>query len=202
MATNRGKNKNKNKTKAKSKPRRPIGAAVPHFNTLRALEHAEEFYDDDDMDSALALLQTIEAQGAMSIEGMRLYLDILHRVRDIDQYARVATLLAERLPEDPVANMLAASGAYATMQPISAIQFFEQMIKVGPEHPETPEAKEELAKLRGLLPQILDAFIDDLPKDLPRIASVEKILHVFKLGRFDDVIKRAVKHLEAYPADI
>ena len=199
MATNRG----KNKAKPKLKRRRPVGAAVPHINTRRTFERAyEAFFDDDNADNALKLLQQIEAQGYMSIEEMRLYLDVLHQLRDFDQYARVATVMAERSPEDPVANLLAASGAYATMQPVSAIQFFERVVKLAPEHPGTLTAKEELVKLLRHLPEILDAFIDDLPKDLPRIASIEKILHVFKLGRFDDVIRRAEKHLQTYPADI
>ncbi len=98
--------------------------------------------------------------------------------------------------------MVAASGAYATMQPVSAILFFERFLKLAPEHPGAPLAEKELAKLRSHLPEILDAFVDELPKDLPRIASVEKILHVFKLGRFDDVIKRAEKHLQEYPTDL
>jgi len=104
----------------------------------------------------------------MSPEAMSLYLNVLHQLRDFDHYARVATIMAERCPEDPVANTHAASGAYATMQPVSAILWFERFLKLAPEHPEAPMAEEELAKLRGHLPQILDAFIDDLPKLIGR----------------------------------
>ncbi len=201
MATNHG--KNKAKPKPKPKRRTPIGAAVPHINTRRSFERASEaFYVDNNADHALQLLQQIEAQGYMSIEVMNLYLDVLHHLRDFDQYARVAVLMAERSPNDAIANLLAASGAYATMQPISSILYFEQVEKLAPGHPAALTAKKELAKLRRLLPDILDAYIDDLPKDLPRIASVEKILHVVKLGRFDDAIKRAEKHLQTYPADL
>lgn len=41
-----------------------------------------------------------------------------------------------------------------------------------------------------------------MPKDLPRVASFEKILHRFKLGRFEEVIQRAELHLKSYPADL
>ena len=197
MAPKRGKNK------AKPKRRKQVGAAVPQLNTRRAFQRAcTAFYDDHDPDQALKWLQQIEAQGHLSIDVMGVYLDVLHQLRDFDQYARIATMMAERCPEDPIAHLHAASGAYATMQPVSAILYFERFLKLAPEHPEAPMAEEELAKLRRHLPEILDVFIDDLPKDLPRIASVEKILHVFKLGRFDDVIKRAEKHLQTYPNDL
>jgi Flp pilus assembly protein TadD len=194
--------KRKNR-KAKPKRRKRVGAAVHQINTRRIYQRAfDAFYEDDDPDQALALLQRIDAQGHMSIETMALYLDVLHELRDFDHYARIATVMAERLPEDPQANMLAASGAYATMQPVSAILFFERCLELAPEHPGTYIAEKELAKLRSHLPEILDAFVDELPKDLPRLSSVEKILHVFKLGRFDDVIKRAEQHLQNYPADL
>lgn len=197
MATKREKNK------AKPKRRKQVGAVVPLVNTRRAFDRAREaYFDDNDPDQALALLKQIEAQGYMSTEALSLYLNVLHHLRDFDHYARVATMMAERFPEDPVVYMHAASGAYATMQPVSAILSFEQFLKLAPKHSGAPMAEEELAKLRRHLPQILDAFIDDLPKDLPRIASVEKILHLFKLGYFDDVIKGAERHLQAYPADL
>ena len=197
MASKRG------KSKAKPKRRNRIGSAVPQINTRRAYQRAyDAFFEDDDPDQALTLLKQIDDQGHMSLEAMSLYLDVLHQLRDLDHYARIAMVMTERCPEDPNANLIAASGAYSTGQPVSAILYFERFLKLAPEHPGAPLAEKELAKLRGHLPKILDAFIDDLPKELPRIASVEKILHVFKLGRFDDVIKRAEKHLQSYPADL
>ncbi len=197
MAAKSGKNK------AKLQRRRPVGTRAPLINTRRTFDRAyRAFHEDDDPDQTLTLLQQIEAQGYMSMETMRLYLDVLHELRDFDQYARVATVLAEANPSDPDANLMAASGAFATAQLVSALVYFERVIKLAPQHPEAATATEQIAKLRRHLPEILDSFIDDLPKDLPRVASTEKILHVFKLGRFDDVIKRADEHLKTYPADL
>lgn len=200
MATKRGK---KNKPKRRKRAGAAAGStATRSVNTRRAFQRARDaFYEHEDPDKALALLQQIEDQGNMSTEVMNFYLDILHELRELDHYARIATVLAERSPENPDAVMVAASGAYATMQPISAILFFERFLQLAPKHPGAPMAEKELAKLRNHLPEFLDAFVDDLPKDLPRIASVEKILHVFKLGRFDDVTRRAKRHLQTYPTD-
>jgi tetratricopeptide (TPR) repeat protein len=191
------------KSKAKLQRRRPVGTGAPLINTRRTFDRAyRAFFEEDDPDQALTLLQQIEAQGYMSLETMRLYLDVLHELRDFDQYARIATILAVANPSDPDANLWAASGAIATAQLVSALLYFERFIKLAPQHPEAAIATEQIAKLRRHLPEILDSFIDDLPKDLPRVASTEKILHLFKLGRFDDVIKRADEHLKTYPADL
>ncbi len=127
----------------------------------------------------------------MSSEVFSLYLEVLQQLQHLDDHARIASLLAERFPANPDANLLAAFGAYETMQPVSAIVHFERFLELAPQHPGAPMAVKALAKIRHHLPEILDAFIDELPKALPRIASVEKILHLFTLGRFDDVIKRA-----------
>ena len=76
------------------------------------------------------------------------------------------------------------------------------MIQIEPEHPGAVAVREELVKLRKHLPEMLEAFVDDLPKELPRIASVENILHFLKLGRFDDVVPRCRNHLQRYPEDL
>lgn len=195
--------KRKNKKKAKPKRRRPVGAAAPQINTRRVLQRAYDvFHEDGDSERALELLRQVETQGPLSIQAADLYLDVLHKVRDVDNYARIAIDLAQRHPRDPDANMLAGSSSLATMQPISSILFFERFLELDPKHPGASDARKQVAKLRDRLPVILDAFVDDIPKDLPRIASVENILHSLKLGRFDDVIKRARVHLQTYPADI
>lgn len=197
MATKR------NKKRAIPKRRKPAAAASHHINSKRIFERAfGAFYEDGNPELALELLQQVENQEHMSNQAMRLYLDVLHHLHQQDQYARVATALAERLPNDPDAILMAAGGAYATMQPISSILWFERFLKIAPENPAIPEAKKVLQKLRKNLPELLEAFDDDLPKDLPRIASTEKILHAFKLGCFDDVTRRATEHLKTHPNDL
>ena len=191
------------KNKALPKRRKRSGPVGNHLNTRRLHERAyDAFHESDDVDEALELLQRIDGAGPMSMETMDLYLDVAHLRRDFDQYARIALLMAERTPSDPKAVMMAASGAYASGQPISAMLFFERLLELAPNHPSAEIAREEAAKLREMLPKILDAFRCELPKDPLRIASVEKILHVMKLGRFDDVIQRAEQHLKAYPDDL
>lgn len=191
------------KNKALPKRRKRSGPVGNHLNTRRLHERAyDAFHERDDVDEALELLERIDAAGPMSMETMDLYLDVAHRRRDFDQYARIAMLMAERSPTNPNAVMVAASGAYASMQPVSAMLFFERFLELSPNHPGAETARKEAAKLREKLPEILDAFRCELPKDPPRIASVEKILHVMKLGRFDEVIHRAQQHLGAYPDDL
>jgi tetratricopeptide (TPR) repeat protein len=197
MATKREKNK------AKLERRKPIGHVVPHVNSRRAfLGAADAFLRDDNPELALELLKQIESHGSMSLDVLRLYLDVLHQLQKFDDYARIANLFAEQFPEDPIANLLAGSSSLSAMQPISSILYFERFLKQAPDHPAVPMARKELETLHRHLPEFLDAFLDDLPKELPRVASVEKILHVFKLGRFDDVIMRARRHLKTYPADL
>lgn len=196
MSTKRSKSKNKPKRR-----KRP-GSVTPQINIRRAFQKASDaFHEDDDADKARRLLEQIESQGPMSYEVMDLYLDVLHQQRDMDHYARIATKLADRFPKDPNAVMLSASGAYATRQPVSAILAFERFLEMAPEHPGASTAREELVKLRKILPELLDAFDDSLPKTLPRIASIEKVLHLIKLGRFGDVIRRCESHLQSYPDD-
>jgi tetratricopeptide (TPR) repeat protein len=197
MANKRG------KQKVKPKRRKRIGTAIAQINTRRMLDRARKaFHEDNDADQALTLLQQIEAQGYMSFEALGFYLEVLHELRNFDDYARVATVMAEQRPADPNANLFAASGAHATAQPVSAILLYERLLKLAPDHPGAPTVEKELARLRHQLPEFLEAFIDDLPKDLPRVASVEKVLHVFKLGRLEDTIKRAEEHLRRYPNDL
>lgn len=191
------------KNKALPKRRKRSGPVVNHLNTRRLHERAyDAFHERDDVDEALELLEQIDAAGPMSMETMDLYLDVAHRRRDFDQYARIAMLMAERSPTNPNAVMVAASGAYASMQPVSAMLFFERFLELAPNHPGAETARKEAAKLREKLPEMLDAFRCELPKDPPRIASVEKVLHVMKLGCFDEVIHRAQQHLGAYPDDL
>lgn len=85
------------KSKSKPKRRHRVVPAGVQINTRRTYQRAfDVFHQDDDPDQALALLQQIEAQGRMSLEAMSLYLDVLHELRDINQYARIATAMAEK----------------------------------------------------------------------------------------------------------
>ena len=190
------------KRPGKPKRRRRAGAAAhrPHVKQLERRAR-DAYLDDDDPEKALELLQQAEANGPLSDSGLDLYLDVVHSLKDIDTYARIALTMVNRHPDDPQANMLAGSACYSTMQPISAIIFWEKLLELDPSHRGVSLARPELTKLRKHLPEILDAFIDDLPKDLPRVASVENILHFLKLGRLDDAIRLCRKHLRSYPDD-
>lgn len=193
----------KRKNARKPKRRRRVGSDSTYAQT-RSLERLARsaYLDDDDPEKALEWFEQAEAVGPLSDDSLGLYLDVLHTAREVDDYARIALTMVDRRPGDPMANMLAGSACYSTMQPVSAIVYWEKMIQLDPSYHGVGLARQELAKLRKYLPEILDAFVDDLPKELPRIASVENILHFFKLGRFDEVILRCQKHLDRYPNDL
>ncbi|MEM6471270.1 MAG: tetratricopeptide repeat protein [Planctomycetota bacterium] len=191
------------KRSGKPKRRRRVGVAVRQSQTKQLERRARNaFFEDGDTERALALLRQAESKGALSYDGLDTYLDVLHEYGDLDDYARIALTTVDRYPDDPNANMLAGSACFSTLQPVSAILYFEKVISLAPNHPGLEVAEEQVTKLREHLPEILDAFVDELPKDLPRIASAENILHFFTLSRFDEVIRRCQVHLRDYPEDV
>lgn len=191
--------------KDNSKPQRSKrrAAILRRVNERRLLEQAQmNGLQDNDPEQALARFQKLEAQGPMSMEVMRAYIAVLARQEDVGQLARVATLMAERWPSDALANLLAADGCMAAHLPVSAILFYERFLELAPSHPQVPTVELDLARLRSTLPATLDAFADDLPKELPRVASVEKIVHAVQLQRLDEATQRAGAHLKLYPDDV
>lgn len=190
--------------KSKAKPKRPNRPSTnaPFSHTRRLLDCAHSaFYEEKDPKKALEQLQRIDAQGYLPNEALQLYLEVACELEDHDQFSRLATMFVDRCPRDPIAYLCAAEAALKTFQPVSGILYYEQFLKLAPEHPQRANVESEVARLRKLLPGILDAFVDDLPKDPQRVASVEKILHHLKLACLADVIRLAEKHLKTYPTD-
>lgn len=122
---------------------------------------------------------------------MVLYLEVLRELDDDNHFARVAMNLVEREPDEPTHYLAAIPGAISTMQPVSAILLLERFLQLAPSHELAESAQQQLEGLRADLPTILEQFICELPKDLPRVASVERILHSLKISKFNDVIRLA-----------
>lgn len=197
MATKRGKNK-----KLPQRRKRFSAPAAPQVSVRRAYECAIEAYEEQDPEETISYLELIEAQGFLPIEALQLYVNALLQLDDHDNLVRIAGTLADRCPNDSRAHFLAGMASISSTLPISALLHLERFLELDPDHPEAPEVEVRTAKIREQLPNILDAFKCDLPKELPRISSVEKIQHLFKLGRFNDVYKRAEEHLKSYPNDL
>lgn len=101
----------KRKRGGKPKRRRRVGAGA-HPTQIRQMERraADAFYEDDDADQARELFAQAEALGPLSDDGLDTYLDVLHTLRDLDHYARIALTMVDRHPGDPDAKHLGRIG--------------------------------------------------------------------------------------------
>lgn len=155
------------RSKSKTKPKRPkrIGAAIPHIDPRRTYVRAfEAFHGEEDADKASELLQQIESCGYMSTEALQLYAEVLHETDAFDKCVCIVELLLERKPNDPVAIFNAASSCLLTLQPVSALLYYERFLELAPEHLMAKPAAESLGNLKQNLPKILESFGDDLLK--------------------------------------
>lgn len=197
MATKRGKNK-----KLPQRRKRQSTSAAPLVNVRKAFECALEAFQDKNLDEAISYLELIEAQGFMPTEVLKLYVLALKGKGDSDNLARIATELVDRCPNDPDAQFFAGMSSIDANMPVSAYLHLERLQKLDPIRAEASNITKMISSLSEQLPGILDAYPCDLPNDLPRISTIEKIEHLFMLGRFSDVCKRAEEHLRSYPRDV